>query len=212
MSILVVAAVRQEVAPFLESMNGNKQVVRVLVTGIGSSRTLPTVKKQLQGESFRLVISAGFAGATQPDLRVGDLVLASEVLDIASGRRWVPARFEMKENSDFTRGRLATLDRPLAAPKEKSKFGARYGTAAVDMETAAVAAAASDAGVPWVSLRAILDPMEVTLAIRSWQEGFTEIIRPWRWGEFRYFLKTIRVAAESLSKGLTSLIQESQGR
>ncbi len=203
--ILVVAAVRQEIAPFLKTLNGNREI-HVLVAGIGSARVLGAVRRRLQEAPCRLVISAGFAGATQPGFRLGDLLIASEVLDIRSSRRWIPAR--LKNDGRFSRGRLATVDRPLSAPEEKRRFGALHGAAAVDMETAAVAAAASEAGVPWTALRAVLDPAEVTLAVRSWREGVVEILRPWRWGEFRDFLKGIRLAAESLSSGLEFLTKE----
>ena len=206
--ILVVAAVRQEVATFLKTLNGNGKI-QVLLTGISGSKASAAVRRRLKETPFRLVISAGFAGATQPGFRLGDLILASEVLDVRLNRIWIPP-VQLKSDGRFSGGRLATVERPLAAPEEKQRFGALHGAVAVDMETAAVAAAASEAGVPWMALRAVLDPVEIPLAIRSWQGGVGEILRPWRWGGFLDFLKGIRLAADSLSNGLEFLTQENE--
>src|SRR5581483_7962415 len=92
-----------------------------IVTGMGARRY------ELQGR--RAVVSAGFAGACQPDLRPGDVVT----------------------------GTLRTLDH-IATPAEKRRLQSE-GVEAVDMESHYLAEAASAAGLPFRSVRVIIDTL-----------------------------------------------------
>ncbi len=199
--VLVVAAVRQELS-FFEA--GGK--VQALLTGMGPGRAGRAIRRSLAGRDYRLVVSTGFAGGTRPGLRVGDLVIASEVIEVSSGQRRIPSLCPW--NGRFLAGPLATVDRPLSDPKKKAEFGAVHGAIAVDMETAAVAAAASEVGVPWLALRAILDPMEVTLSAGSFREAIGLLARPSRWAELTNLMEAIRTAGQSLAGGLQWLVQE----
>jgi len=129
-------------------------------------------------------LSAGFSGATQPGMQVGDLVCASEVIDASSARRFHPdaRRFE----GSFTVGPIVTVEKFLSTPAAKEQAGRAFNAVAVDMEAAAVARAADEMRIPWAAVRVILDPMEMTL--RGWN------VFP--------FMKAIRVASRSLATGL----------
>ena len=197
--ILVVAAVPQELSCFRRHAN---EEVHCLLTGVGQERAFRAVRNVLNRRRYRLVISAGFAGGTQPGLQVGDLVMASEVVEASSGQRWRPG---IPLDSSITVGTLLTTRHPLVDPQAKAKAGLRYGAVAVDMETAAVARVASEAQVPWVSLRAILDPMEVRLSLVSWVQGLWCLAFPSRWGEFAGFLRAMRLASQSLANGLVTV-------
>jgi hypothetical protein len=89
------------------------------------------------------VLSAGFAGACRPELRAGDVLLAG----------YAPP--DLRERLSARPGEIRTIDH-IASPAEKAAFG-RDGAAAVDMETAWLAAAA---GVPFLSVRVIVDRLE----------------------------------------------------
>ncbi|MBI3333372.1 MAG: hypothetical protein HYZ93_04700 [Candidatus Omnitrophica bacterium] len=194
--ILLVAAVRQELAPFLATLNGDGRV-EVLLTGIGRRRAFEAVTRRLGKERCAAVVSAGFAGGTRPGLRVGDLVVPEEVIDASSGRRWKPAAGPPRDGfapsglAMTCGGFLVTADRVFSTPRGKGELGARYGAVAVDMETAAVAEAATAAGLPWASIRVILDPLEVPL-----------------WGNLLGLMRGVRLASRSLSDGLEKLITE----
>ena len=126
--------------------------------------------------------------------------MASEVVEISSGKRLVADRGFT--NQRWVVGPLATVNRPIFHPDEKARLGRLHGTVAVDMETAAVAAAACQARVPWVALRAILDPMEVRLTVGSLSQGLRCLANPFRWGQLKQFMEAVRIARESLSDGL----------
>ncbi len=156
--ILIVAAVRQELEPFLKDGNGE---TAVLFTGIGGRRAYSRVSRWLSEHPCRLVVSAGFAGATQPGFRVGDLVLAEEVVEVSSNRKVHPSVLpESTGLRPVHRGRFVTVSKAALTPLAKAELGARFGAIGVDMETAWVAQAAVEKGADWVGIRAILDPME----------------------------------------------------
>lgn len=204
--ILVVAAVRQELAAFRPA-DGQ---VSCRLTGMGA-KAGKVVETLLSRGSYRLVVSAGFAGGAQPGSRVGDLVVASEVIDLVSGRVSAaePVGSRLKELA--RQGSFITVDRVLSGPV-KSDMGRKFGAIAVDMETAAVADAAERAGVPWVGLRAILDPVEISIPISSWPQAAARLAQPWRWGDVRNLIGSVRLAGESLGVGLKVLVEETVSR
>ncbi|HLG70123.1 MAG TPA: hypothetical protein VK009_06830 [Chloroflexota bacterium] len=122
-------------------------VVRLLVPTWAEALPLLRYRPRVAGIGRRpwdlagcdAVLLAGFAGACQPQLRPGDIVLAGEV----------PSSL-----SQF-RGEVRTLDH-IASPREKAALGAD-GILAVDMEGARLAEAASAAGVLFLNVRAIID-------------------------------------------------------
>ena len=70
-------------------------------------------------------------------------------------------------------GAIAGVDRPLVRPNEKLALFAQTRAGAADMESHAVARAASAAGVPFVVLRVVSDPSNRTLP-RAAVVGITE--------------------------------------
>jgi len=60
-------------------------------------------------------------------------------------------------------GRLFSADDVVATPDAKAELARRTGAAAVDMESASVAAAAADAGLPCIAFRVVADGPDDTL-------------------------------------------------
>jgi hypothetical protein len=110
------------------------------------------------------LVSFGIAGALSPELRPGDLILSAEIVSAADAWHGEPAWC----------GRLAALGRSIGAAfapvfgaadivatrVEKARARARFGAAAVDLESDIVARAAAASGIPFAVLRAIADPAE----------------------------------------------------
>ena len=63
------------------------------------------------------------------------------------------------------------------------------------------------AGVAWVAIRSILDPMEVRLAVDSWRQGLRMLAVPSRWSQMRLFLGAVQKAGQSLADGLGRFIR-----
>jgi adenosylhomocysteine nucleosidase len=142
----------------------------MIATGIGHARASRTAAHAMeQFPAAELVIATGVAGALAEYLRPGDLVLAERVFADALGEE-IPREIAIaREQLDsiaaaldaqqlrHVRGAMLTAGRVLLGAREKAAAHAQTGAIAVDMETAALAAQAARHGVPFVSLRTILD-------------------------------------------------------
>jgi adenosylhomocysteine nucleosidase len=164
--------------------------------------------------SLSRVISAGFAGALDPALRVGDVVQADEVI-AADQRAWRAGDGRCPPDR-----RLLTLGRIVGDPSEKRLLGQQYGACAVDMESAVVAEHCAARGVPWHSLRAVSDDADTGLSPRlaellagervSWWRFALAILRaPGLIGECLRLSRATRLAAERLAGALHERIDDS---
>jgi adenosylhomocysteine nucleosidase len=107
------------------------------------------------------LVSFGLAGGLDPSLPAGTLVVPEAV--IADGRMW-PTDAELNGRLGGTTAHVCLgLDRIVAFPSEKERLWRETGAQLVDMESGAVAAIASAAGLPFAVLRAICDPADRTL-------------------------------------------------
>jgi hypothetical protein len=117
----------------------------------------------------KLVLSAGFSGALQANMRVGDLVLATEVMD-GEGNVWPatwPGELPGGEwRPPLTRGRLLSVPGLVGDPEKKRRLGQQSDALAVDMETAVWARACRKKDVPFGALRAISDDLSMSLSPR----------------------------------------------
>jgi len=201
--LLVVAAIRQELNALLPLDDGR---IETLLTGMGRRRAGESVRRYLARKKVGLLVSVGFAGGTRPGYQVGDLLMASEVHDAASGRSFKPIWCPTRLDGRVVSGRFVTADAPIPDPVSKEAAGKKFGAVGVDMETAAVAEAASEHGVPWVGLRAILDPMEVHLAVGSTPQALRMLFTSSGRRELALFLGSVRTARCSLVEGIKLLV------
>lgn len=124
----------------------------------------------------------GVAGGLAPGLRSGTLFCPSRVID-AAGREYQPtpdwqaalaSRLRTTAHPVRDNGTLLGLDAPLLGVADKQAMHARHQALAVDMESTAVAAVASERQVPFVVLRAIVDecdddvPLTLQSAVDAW--------------------------------------------
>jgi adenosylhomocysteine nucleosidase len=138
-------------------LNGGAAVA--LAVGLGGG-----ARQQVEAEKPRAVLSCGFSGGLVAGLMPGDLVLSTLVRD-ESGEAIVASEALRKsvrlafEGHRLMEGDLACVTRVAATPDEKRALNG----VAVDMESWAAANAAREAGIPWIGLRVILDPLESEL-------------------------------------------------
>jgi nucleoside phosphorylase len=126
--------------------------VEVLHTGVGEKLCRQRLGKFLENQQFDFLISAGFAGALNDELQVGDLLLAKNFSTI-----------ELDEKrSSFSRlpihmANLLTAPTLIDSSDERSEIARTTGAAAVDMETEFIARACAAHAIPLFSLRVITD-------------------------------------------------------
>ncbi len=107
------------------------------------------------------ILSFGSAGASSPDMKPGDLLVAAGVRDpsgmvYATDKAWTEALSTALGVSPVM---MAGIDQ-VAGAATKSDLHLQYGVAGVDMESHIAASLASEAGIPFCVLRAIVDPVD----------------------------------------------------
>jgi len=133
----------------------------IYVSGPGDRRAYATAQRAL-GDGATALIALGFAGGLAPEARTACIVLPRSV--IGTGGEW-PTAAEWRQaladvlGRDFALldGALYSAEQVVTTPADKSALAARSGAVAVDMESAAAARAATEAGVPFIVLRVIAD-------------------------------------------------------
>ncbi len=114
------------------------------------------------------VLSFGLAGGLAPDLRSGDIVLASHVFE-QSERHDVHTAWHSSMLSTASKmlrvrhGSIAGHDAVVARSADKAALHARSGALAVDMESHIAALYARKHGLPFAIIRVISDPVTRSL-------------------------------------------------
>jgi nucleoside phosphorylase len=121
---------------------------------MGRRNATTVVEAELAAAKPRLVLTCGFAGALDPALRIGDLVLAAD------------DNFPLRERLVATGARLAQIhcaEAIAVTAVAKSLLRARTNADAVEMESGAVQEICLRAGVPCATLRVISDTADEDL-------------------------------------------------
>lgn len=150
---------------------GDVPVVTV-VTGIGREPATTVTRRLLQEWAPQAVLSIGFCGGLRREPRVGHLVLSPRlVIPPADGGAHLPVEADdalvgataealQSRGLSLHLGDCVTVRRPAVTEKQKAALGAALGAVAVDMESYWVCREAQEAGVPWLTLRSVIDPVE----------------------------------------------------
>jgi adenosylhomocysteine nucleosidase len=150
-----------------------------------------------------LLLSAGFAGALDPTLHVGDVFGASVVIDARDG-----SRIEIAAGENILVSFMA-----VAGAEQKSALARAYSAQAIDMEAAAVAAAARAHGIPFGAVKVISDvanfEMPQTARFIDAQGRFRTAafalfvsLRPWLWPRVTRLARNSSQAAAALTEHL----------
>lgn len=149
-------------------------------SGVGKVNAAAVAQSLLMRKPAALIFT-GVAGAVDPDLRVGDVVVGVDAVQhdvdvtaLGYERGRVPGEpLAWKSDERLVRlavasaaslpgvrvveGRVASGDQFLADPNRSSELRSRFSASCVEMEGAAVAQVCARAGVPFVILRSISD-------------------------------------------------------
>jgi adenosylhomocysteine nucleosidase len=198
--------------------------VLIVETGVGPEameRALDSLDQLGVPYRPRFVLSAGFSGALRPELHVGDLVLAEEVVDEQGGRwpvPWPAGPVQFSQEVIPRRGRIVTTPILLGDPEQKRRLGEQHDALAVDMETACVARWCQQRQVPFGCLRVISDDWQTPLSphlvdlLRDGRVSPLRLLvaivrRPRLIGELWRLAGHTRSAAHRLALGITDLLK-----
>jgi adenosylhomocysteine nucleosidase len=119
-----------------------------------------SVAKQSSSQ-LEAVVSTGYAGALEPKLNAGDIVVATQVLDAATQEIYVCA--EWKDQP--VQGIVLSQDRIAANIEEKGHLFRQTGACCVEMEAAGVASRAKRAGLPFYCIKVVSDTANESFAL-----------------------------------------------
>ncbi len=212
------------------------QQVVLVRTGIGKAPAVEALRRAVETFHPSLIISTGYAGAADPDLKIGDLVVADRVLDIQSGSGtdfssrqpvneiptdpgWAEKAVNLPgpDGATVLRGGLLTVDAPVCDPQKKRAAGDLYSVLAVEMESAAMIVVAGEKKVPFLSVRSISDTVEEELIdvtpfigadgeVSNLKAGWHVFTHPGKIGNVLNMRDHARRATETLTDFLESLL------
>ncbi len=161
---LLTQCVSSRCASFVEYAGflANRRVA-VVESGVGAQPAAHATADAIDLHRPAWVISAGFAGSLHEDLRLGHILMATEVIDIHGSQLKTGLNLDpetVRATPGLHSGRLLTVDQLIRTTAEKRQLAAAHGAVACDMETLAVADVCRDKKVKFLSVRIISDALD----------------------------------------------------
>jgi adenosylhomocysteine nucleosidase len=220
--VAIVAALEREVRPLVKHWRVTEKQhsgrifrffesgdVVVVCGGIGAEAARRAAEAVIVLYQPGIVYSAGYAGALDPAIGIGQVMRPARVIHVGDGSSASIAGGE---------GVLVTAS-GVASPAQKQKLRESFGAQAVDMEASAVARAAEARGIEFAAIKAISDEFEFEFPAPDRfvdSEGrFLEMrfalfvaLRPWSWLRVIGLARNSRQATRALCEGLQRLTSQ----
>ncbi|MEY4917932.1 MAG: 5-methylthioadenosine/S-adenosylhomocysteine nucleosidase [Verrucomicrobiota bacterium] len=178
MSTLVCFALKEEAAPFRKIAAG-KAGISILIVGIGRANAEKSVREFLATNSPALVLTCGFAGGLNPDLKLGEVVFETsfprssrrESAQIKSDAQLEPTHVGCYPLEDkllaagAKPAKIFCADRIATTVAEKKMLRAETGAEVVEMESGAIQAVCRARGIPCATVRVISDTADEDLPL-----------------------------------------------
>jgi adenosylhomocysteine nucleosidase len=156
------------------------------------------------------LIATGLAGGLKLEWTLGRTMVAAEVVDEATGRRFKTAYGEG----------IVVSSREIARPEKKCELASRFAADVVDMEGAAVAEVAEAHGLPFLAVKAVSDEMDFELpplqrfvdaegCFQGARFGFWAAWHPRWWPAIARLKRKSDAAAAALAEKLREVIKGS---
>ena len=206
--LIVVASMEQELTGLRRELReiadatGINSQVEFQVLGVGPERAGAAMAALLENRRSKIdgVLLVGVAGGVDPELETGDLLLADRHAlqngaSEGAGQAIKPdadmlqsaQKAALELSVPIFNGGSLTVDHLVAEPHEREALRTEYQVYSVNMEDYRAAEAAQNAGVPFLSVRVVLDTASQRLPgylpglARSRYKVVTKILlMPWR--------------------------------
>ncbi len=212
MSQLICFALKEEAAAFRKRIAGRSDI-SILIVGIGRENADKSIRSFLSSHTPERVLTCGFAGGLNPDLKIGDVVF--ELPSTADAQTKLSAQLisiGAKPVKFFCADRIATT------VAEKTKLRDESGADVVEMESAAIHAVCAERGILCATVRVISDtahedlPLDFNALAKpdkslDFRKLFFAIAKsPGKIGDLMQLQKTTSFAAHQLAVVLEKLI------
>ena len=148
MLILVCFALKEEAVPFRKIADG-KTDVSILIVGIGRENAEKSIRNALAANTPELVLTCGFAGGLNPELKLGEVVF-----EIGNQQSTIGNQLSA---SGAKAVKFFCADRIATTATEKKKLRDETGADVVEMESAAIHAVCAERGISCATVRVISD-------------------------------------------------------
>jgi nucleoside phosphorylase len=191
-------------------------------TGDGPARAEGRAREWLGAFPLRALVGTGIAGALSADLREGEVIAAREVR-AGGGASWSadPVLFARAKGAADRAGVLVCGTRPCFTAVEKTALLAGHPdaeNAAADLESSGWARAAAAAGIPFVAIRAVLDPAGEDFpeavagawsgnGIGRWRVAVSALVRPREIPALWRLRRRTRRAMEAIARRLPAILR-----
>ena len=218
----IVAALRREIAPLVRQRQAvclGQPNRRILIFesdgwvagcgGIGNEAAQATAKVLIDDYRVSTLMSCGLSGGLTSHMKLAQTFVAGRVIDATSGKEWSNAA-----------GAVTLVSVPsILGARQKGELASKFSAQAVDMEAAAVAEVAAQAGVPFVALKSISDELDFPMPPL---ERFVKdngslavphlflflMFRPWHWPAVIALARNSRRASLALTQVLRHQIDK----
>ena len=185
----------------------------LLCGGIGYEAGKRAAEAVIDYAKPSLLIATGLAGGLKPEWTLGQTMVAAEVVDEATGRRFKTA---------YGKG-IVVSSREIARADKKRELATRFAADVVDMEGAAVAEVAEAHGLPFLAVKAVSDEMDFELPplqqfidaagrFQGVRFGFWAAWHPRWWPAIAQLKRRSDLAAAALAGRLKQVIAERGAR
>lgn len=146
--------------------------VRVVHTGMGMASATERVEFFLRSHAPAAWIAAGFGGALDPELEIGEVVVCHNYSS--------PALMQAIDALPARRGALVTAREVVETAAAKAQLARHTNAVVVDMETSAIHRLCSTRGIPMLAIRCISDTARRDLPVpaRVWFDADRQVARP----------------------------------
>ncbi|MFZ1140656.1 MAG: hypothetical protein ABR881_03780 [Candidatus Sulfotelmatobacter sp.] len=183
-----------------------KDEIVLVCGGIGAEAARRAAEAVIAIYAPSVIYSAGFAGALDPALKIGDVVHPRRVVNAGDGS---------SVNLDQGECVLVSFG-SIASPAQKASLRDSFGAQVVDMEAAAVARAAEARGTGFAVVKAISDEFDFTLPSTErfvdFDGQFLErrfawfmALRPWLWPQVARLARNSNRASCALCNWLRNM-------
>ncbi|MCX7722382.1 MAG: hypothetical protein N2379_04900 [Verrucomicrobiae bacterium] len=150
--LLVCFALKQEAAAFARRAHAAGRVV-VLVTGMGLTNAAKAARRAMSKGPYRAVFSCGFAAGLNPALAPGTVLFQTDH----------PQLEHALAKAGAVPGRFVLTQRLLVTAQDKQELFVRTGADAAQCESEAIKAACAERGIPFATVRVVLDTADEDL-------------------------------------------------